>query len=64
MENPILDLRGNGGGYLNAAIDLSDEFLMPENLSFIPMAGIPKTGCIWATSFGKMQSRESSGAHR
>lgn len=27
MENLIFDLQGNGGGYLNAAIDISDEFL-------------------------------------
>lgn len=30
MQNLILDLRGNGGGYLNAAIDMANEFL-PEN---------------------------------
>jgi carboxyl-terminal processing protease len=27
MENLILSLQGNGGGYMNAAIDLADEFL-------------------------------------
>ena len=27
MRRLVLDLRGNGGGYLNAAIDLADEFL-------------------------------------
>lgn len=27
MTRLVLDLRGNGGGYLNAAIDLADEFL-------------------------------------
>ena len=27
MENLILDLQGNGGGYLNAAIDVANEFL-------------------------------------
>jgi carboxyl-terminal processing protease len=27
MKNLILDLQGNGGGYLNTAIDLADEFL-------------------------------------
>ena len=27
MKNIILDLRGNGGGYLNTAVDLADEFL-------------------------------------
>ncbi len=32
MEGLILDLRDNGGGYLNVAIDLADEFLEPEKL--------------------------------
>lgn len=32
MEKLILDLRGNGGGYLDAAINLSDEFLEPKKL--------------------------------
>ncbi len=27
MQDLILDLQGNGGGYLNAAIDIADEFL-------------------------------------
>jgi carboxyl-terminal processing protease len=27
MKSLILDLQGNGGGYLNAAVDLADEFL-------------------------------------
>ncbi len=32
MKNMILDLRGNGGGYLNTAIDLADEFLSKDKL--------------------------------
>ena len=32
MENLILDLRGNPGGYLNAAINISDEFLREGEL--------------------------------
>jgi carboxyl-terminal processing protease len=32
MQQLILDLRGNGGGFLDAAIQLSDEFLKPESL--------------------------------
>jgi len=32
MEKLILDLRGNSGGYLQAAIDLSDEFLTKGKL--------------------------------
>ncbi len=32
FENLILDLRGNGGGYLKAAIDIADEFLDKSKL--------------------------------
>ncbi|MDR0962275.1 MAG: PDZ domain-containing protein, partial [Mediterranea sp.] len=32
MSELILDLQGNGGGYLNAAIDLADEFLKQHEL--------------------------------
>ncbi len=32
MQNLILDLQGNGGGYLNAAIDMANEFLNANEL--------------------------------
>ena len=32
MQDLILDLQGNGGGYLNAAIDIANEFLGEEEL--------------------------------
>ena len=32
IESLILDLRGNGGGYLNTAIELADEFLGQDKL--------------------------------
>ena len=32
MKNLILDLQGNGGGYMNVAIDLADEFLTKDRL--------------------------------
>jgi carboxyl-terminal processing protease len=32
MKKLILDLQGNGGGYLNAAVDMSDEFLDRDKL--------------------------------
>lgn len=32
MKDLILDLQGNGGGYLNAAIDLANEFLAQKEL--------------------------------
>jgi carboxyl-terminal processing protease len=31
MKNLVIDLQGNGGGYLNAAIDLANEFLQNGN---------------------------------
>ena len=32
MKNLVLDLTGNGGGYLNAAVEMGDEFLENESL--------------------------------
>ena len=32
MENLILDLQGNGGGYLRSAIEIADEFLSQDQL--------------------------------
>lgn len=32
IQNLILDLRGNGGGYLNKAIEISEQFLKNQNL--------------------------------
>lgn len=32
MENLVFDLRGNSGGYMNAAIDIADEFLSGDKL--------------------------------
>ncbi|MFH2095604.1 MAG: S41 family peptidase [Bacteroidota bacterium] len=38
-QNLILDLRGNGGGYLNTSIDLADEFL-PDDQMIVYTEGI------------------------
>lgn len=32
MESLVFDLRGNGGGYMDAAINIADEFLEPDKL--------------------------------
>ncbi len=32
IEHLVLDLRGNGGGYLKAALDIADEFISGESL--------------------------------
>jgi carboxyl-terminal processing protease len=39
MKNLILDLRNNSGGFMNVAIDLSDEFL-PPNKSIVYTQGV------------------------
>ncbi len=39
MENLILDLRGNSGGFLNTAVELSDEFL-PEGKMIVYTEGL------------------------
>lgn len=31
MKDLILDLQGNGGGYLNAAIDIANDFWVKRN---------------------------------
>lgn len=38
MQRMVLDLRGNGGGFLNAAIDLADEFL-PDGRTIVYTEG-------------------------
>jgi carboxyl-terminal processing protease len=32
MDNLVLDLRGNGGGFMNEAVDIADEFLSEDKL--------------------------------
>lgn len=56
MKNLIFDLRGNGGGYLNAAIDISDEFLGSGKLIvYTDGRAYPRQDAI-ATSAGSMES--------
>lgn len=56
MKSLILDLRGNGGGYLNSATALSDQFL-PEKKLIVYTKGLhePRTD-YFATSEGKFES--------
>lgn len=58
MSKLILDLRDNAGGYLQAAIDISDEFL-PNNKLIVYTEGKnqPKES-FFATSKGNLESNE------
>lgn len=55
MKKLILDLRGNGGGYLDAAIDMADEFLPSGDLLvYTKGKSRPKTTA-YATSKGRFE---------
>ena len=45
MKQLVFDLRGNSGGYLNAAVDVADEFL-PRGSMIVYTEGCWKT-CLW-----------------
>ncbi|MGE5425432.1 MAG: S41 family peptidase [Syntrophothermus sp.] len=55
LKNLILDLRGNGGGYLNTAFELADEFL-PEGKLIVYTKGLrsPRED-FYATGHGVME---------
>jgi carboxyl-terminal processing protease len=55
MKNLVLDLRGNGGGYLNAAIDMADEFLGSGKLIVYTDGRAYPRQDAYATSYGKME---------
>ncbi|MDD2195643.1 MAG: S41 family peptidase [Bacteroidales bacterium] len=55
MQHLILDLRGNGGGYLNASVALADHFLEDKKLIvYTEGRNSPKTDFI-ATTKGELQ---------
>lgn len=55
MENLILDLRGNGGGFLDAAIDLADEFLLKDDLIVYTEGRARKREYHYASEKGSLQ---------
>lgn len=58
MQQLILDLRGNGGGFLDAAIDMADEFLA-NNLTIVYTEGRKRSKKIYtATRQGGLESVE------
>jgi carboxyl-terminal processing protease len=55
MKDLILDLQGNGGGYLNAAIDLADEFLQQKELIVYTEGRASKRNDFFAGGGGKFR---------
>jgi carboxyl-terminal processing protease len=56
MQNLVLDLRGNPGGYLKTAIDLADEFL-PNNKLIVYTEGRSRPReSFYATSSGRFEN--------
>lgn len=53
MKDLILDLQGNGGGYLNAAIDLANEFLPQKSLIVYTEGKASKRSDFYAKGNGK-----------
>lgn len=58
LKKLILDLRGNVGGYLQAAIQLADEFLKKEELIVYTKGNNRPTTYAYATSKGIFEDKE------
>ncbi|MBI9037716.1 MAG: S41 family peptidase [Bacteroidales bacterium] len=58
VKKLILDLRGNVGGYLQAAIQLADEFLKKEELIVYTKGNNRPTSFAYATSKGMFEDKE------
>lgn len=56
MKDLILDLQGNGGGYLNAAIDLANEFLGQKELIVYTEGRATKRSNFYAKGNGAFQN--------
>ncbi|MCF8369183.1 MAG: S41 family peptidase [Bacteroidales bacterium] len=56
MKNLILDLRGNTGGYLQAAIDISDEFLVKDKLVVYTKGQNQPKESFYATTKGSLEN--------
>lgn len=56
MKKLILDLRENGGGYLQSAIDLADEFLPDKTLIVYTEGSHRKAQDAYATSKGSLEN--------
>ena len=60
MQDLILDLQGNGGGYLNAAIDLANEFLQQKDLIVYTEGRAARRSNFYAKGNGKFKDGRSS----
>lgn len=56
MKDLILDLQGNGGGYLNAAIDLADELLGQKELIVYTQGRVSPRSNFYAKGIGKFKT--------
>lgn len=56
MQNLIIDLRGNTGGYLQAAIDISDEFLGEDELIVYTDGKNQPKELFYATNKGRLEN--------
>ena len=56
MKKLIVDLRGNGGGYLQAATDIADEFLGKNKLVVYTEGKARPRSSYYATAKGRLQS--------
>ncbi len=56
MDDLILDLQGNGGGYLNAAIDLANEFLAQKDLIVYTKGRSEKQSSFYAKGSGRFKT--------
>ena len=56
MKDMILDLQGNGGGYLNAAIDLANEFLGQKELIVYTEGRTDKRSDFYAKGNGEFRN--------
>ncbi|MCD4790550.1 MAG: S41 family peptidase [Bacteroidales bacterium] len=57
MQNLILDLRGNAGGYLQAAIDMADEFLREDKLIVYTQGKNQPKELFYATDKGRLEDK-------
>lgn len=56
MKDLILDLQGNGGGYMNAAIDMANEFLKEKELIVYTEGRTSKRADVLARGDGSMKN--------